>query len=228
MDKTLPHHPLDHLQLPARPYVDGPDAAETDRLGLAMPKVAGVRKWLRRLSPGWLAVVISVCALGVSLYNAYLDRQYKRLSARPHLEMGFRTTQNGAGWTLGNFGLGPAVVQWFAAYIDDKYQIYWSDIEKLLGGPGGPFEHGAVDPGQSLLPGPIPGKIFWVSPPERAEIIARNYHRVRLEICYCSIYDECWRATNAVRSHEQVDCRGADPKPKTSAPPVLAPAPGQR
>lgn len=196
-----------------------------------MTRISNRRKWLRRLSHGWVGVVIAVCALGGSLYNAYLDRQYKRLSAQPHLEMGFRTTQNGTGWTLGNFGLGPAVVQWFAAYVDDNYQLNWEDIEKILGGPGGPFEVGTVVPGQYLLPGPVPGKLFWVSSPERSAIIAANYRRVRLEACYCSIYDECWKVTNAIRSRQQLDCRGADPAPKTAATKPAPPAPpahGQR
>ena len=197
-----------------------------------MVKSRTTRRWLRRLSHGWVGVVIALCALGGSLYNAYLDLQYKRLSSQPHLEISFYTTKDGAGWMLCNFGLGPAVVQWFAAYVDGKYQVRWHDIETILGGPGGPFEVGTVVPGQYLLPGSIPGKLFWVSSPERSAIIAANWQRVRLEACYCSIYDECWKVTNAARSNEQMDCRGADPIPRLgptmSAPPAPAPAPGQR
>lgn len=164
-----------------------------------------LRWFLRQVSDRWVSVLISICALSLAIYTAYLERQHKRLSVQPHIYMSFYFNDQGAGWMTGNSGLGPAVIKWFTVYVDGKQQPTWAAVMKTLGIPAGAFEFSTLFPGELKATGG-PAKIFWVPSGPRSKALIRDYSRVQLEVCYCSLYDECWKLTSVVGSRQRSDC----------------------
>jgi hypothetical protein len=65
------------------------------------------------------ALIVSLSALGVGLYEARLQRQHDRAEVWPNLEVGTFTTGDGAKVIVDNTGLGPAIVESVAAMVDD-------------------------------------------------------------------------------------------------------------
>ena len=150
---------------------------------------------------GVSAVIIGVCALGVSLYETSLMREEQRAAVIPLLELGRsyylteadKPTDN---WRLvlhaENVGIGPARVLDFRVMVDGEPKPTWSAaMQTLLG------RDEAVSYGQSTINGRT-------IPPERTvrmfdlndtaltrELIA-EFERLDFEACYCSVFDECW------------------------------------
>lgn len=194
-----------------------------------MPKhSAGVASpsWHPRTWPPdrWIAlcaVVVSFAALLFAVYQGYLEREHKKLSVRPHIVIAFEwdSVAKEAGWSLLNNGLGPAEMRWFAVSVDGKYQRDWSAVLKaigLLGEPTGLLPQMPIYPGDLKPAGESPTKLirFPFGSKTFESVMAVRRH-LRVEACYCSLYADCWRVTDAVDSH-QVDLRCP-----SAPPPVL-------
>lgn len=60
--------------------------------------------------PALASGVIALCALGVSLYQAYLSRLHNRLSVMPHLALHVEQSPGQYKIQLRNDGIGPAII----------------------------------------------------------------------------------------------------------------------
>jgi hypothetical protein len=142
------------------------------------------------------AGIAALTAVAVSLYQTDLARRQLRASAWPYV------TQSNA-WVVGepyrrsvaNQGVGPARVRSFQVLVDGRPVATWNDAVRALTGAGEPglvyssFGRGSVLPAgkeQVLLTLPAGERAgtFWEAAQTRLETVA----------CYCSVYDECWRA----------------------------------
>ena len=132
-------------------------------------------------------------ALVVSLWSAYEDRRHKRLSVRPQMTITFIFNATDAGWTLTNSGLGPAIIQRFEVYVDDKPNESWDTFADSLGLTP-PRSFGFGNPASfEIVPALAPsGWLFTVKAGSGYDVVLKNWERVRMELCYCSLYDECW------------------------------------
>jgi len=137
------------------------------------------------------ALIVSLSALGVGLYEASLQRQHDRAEVWPHLEVGTFTSVDGAKVVVDNTGLGPAVVEAIAVTVDDKPAHGWRGVLQALVGDStrnfnntSLFEHG-VRPGDRVqllgLPATSLPSPFWA-----------QVGRVKIHICYRSVFDERW------------------------------------
>jgi hypothetical protein len=137
------------------------------------------------------ALIVSLSALGVGLYEASLQRQHDRAEVWPHLEVGTFTSVDGAKVVVDNTGLGPAVVEAIAVTVDDKPAHGWHGVLQALVGDStrnvsntSLFEHG-VRPGDRVqllgLPATSLPTPFWT-----------QVGRVKIRICYRSVFDERW------------------------------------
>jgi len=119
------------------------------------------------------ALVVSVSAVVVGIYEASLQRHHDRAEVWPHLEIQVFTKEGGAQIDLENSGIGPALVQSVTVTVDGKPMSSWSDVLRSLNGadpaPFGNFSavgHG-LRPGDrlSLIDMPIPDMPhdFWNS-----------------------------------------------------------------
>ncbi|MBL4713617.1 MAG: hypothetical protein JKY64_03695 [Alcanivorax sp.] len=82
----------------------------------------------------YVAEIVAVCALGLTLYQAYLLRQHNRLTVRPHL-VSFSRRNKTPGqrvlvYSLLNNGVGPAFIKSFRILLDGQLV---TDLDKALG-----------------------------------------------------------------------------------------------
>src|SRR5213079_1176297 len=148
-----------------------------------------------------IATLVGFCALCVSGYTAYMQRQQVRAAVWPILEF---DTSNAPDihFTLANKGVGPAIVRHVIVRVDGQPVRNWNEaLEKILG----PGEHLGSE---SNISGHVfaAGESRTVFTPHDPENNPLNYDksnplwvkmnkerlRVSVEICYCSTLGECW------------------------------------
>lgn len=163
----------------------------------------------------WLSVAVglaAIIAVLVSLYQASLARQQLRASAWPHLSQGNGYTFNSPyQFVVSNEGIGPARIKAFRVFVDGRPVPTWNAAVRGLTGEGEPaliyssFGRGSVlVPGSTrtllTLPAGARAQKFWVA--------AQN--RLRTQVCYCSVYDECWLADSEEPEPKELKACTAD------------------
>ena len=138
----------------------------------------------------YLALLIAFCALGYTIYQGYLNRDYLRRSNRPHMTASFFFNEEGSGFYFGNSGVGQAHLVWFQILVDGNPQQNWPTMLRSLGFPVQPAFAG-VRPGARWKPDSWK-KIFWFDPGSADQMLRERHSRVELRACYCSIFEEFW------------------------------------
>lgn len=148
-----------------------------------------------------VATFIGICALTVSGYTAYVQRQQVRAAVWPILEFG---TSNGPEirLTVENKGVGPAIVRHVKVTVDGQPMRDWHQaLDKMLG-PGrhsfaqSTISNHVLSAGESmsvLVPHGVDGKPLTPENPDPLYLAMNEARgRVGVEICYCSTLGECW------------------------------------
>jgi len=148
-----------------------------------------------------IATLVGLCALCVSAYTAYMQRQQVRATVWPILEFD-TSNQPDIHLTLANKGVGPAIIRHVVVKVDGQPVINWrAALEKLLG----PGEHrfSESDMNSHVLSA---GESMTILTPRDSENNPLNFDRsnplwvkmneararVAVEMCYCSTLGECW------------------------------------
>lgn len=152
------------------------------------------------------AVVIGVCALGVSLYQAAIMRQQQalmveqsqmareqqRASVWPNVEVGTSYPGDELRLLVLNTGIGPARVEAVRVTLDGAPVPQWSEVVAGLGGRAEPgYTHSAIN--GRVLPAGERLDALVLTESAVAASVQSALERVDVELCYCSVYDECWR-----------------------------------
>jgi len=145
-----------------------------------------------------LALGVSLLALAIGAYQTRLMQDQARASVWPYLTIGTTYTNdvddNGFILQVDNFGIGPAKVGSVKLSLDGKPQRTWNDVLEVLDIKG-------VNYSTSSLSGDvIPPNInrettigaIRINERQAAKRFYDAASRFELEICYCSVYDECW------------------------------------
>lgn len=137
------------------------------------------------------ALIVSLSALGVGVYEARLQRTHDRAEVWPNLEVGTFTSNDGATVVVNNTGLGPAIVEAITVSVDDAPQHTWPGVlHALLGdstrnfGNTSLFDHG-VRPGDRV-------ELLRLTPSSMPTPFWSKIGRVRIRACYRSVFDERW------------------------------------
>jgi hypothetical protein len=147
-----------------------------------------------------IATFVGLCALCVSAYTAYVQRQQVRAAVWPILE--FDSSNAPIHFILANKGVGPAIIRHVIVKVDGKPVRNWKEaLERILG----PGEHLGSE---SDMSGRVfaAGESMTVFTPRDSENNPLNFNksnplwvkmntdrlRVTVEICYCSTLGECW------------------------------------
>ena len=179
-------------------------------------------QWLRRPQTmiGLSAVVLSLCGLFVATYEAMLLRQHQRASVWPHVEVHASLTPDRVRLMVQNTGVGPARIRAAAVTFDGQRYDDWEGVFRTI-----LDERGTLNAYQSL----ISGRVLPSGSPEetillvavddgdaapalvsalRSEIIDGNFD---VELCYCSVYEECWTTSmqDIINRMRGVDAAGS-------------------
>jgi hypothetical protein len=140
-----------------------------------------------------IAALIGLLALCVSGYTAYIQRQQVRAQVWPYLISGNNDLTQSL--TVGNKGVGPAIVRSVQVRVDGKPQTDWNHLVVTLGLPPHHFiqqtiNHDVLSPGEEMQIIRFPDKDLW----ERFNAAALD--RMAIDICFCSTLGECWISGN--------------------------------
>ncbi len=182
------------------------------------------------------AIYVGVAAIFFGLISAFTSWQavsiayrtesrgvlHDAISNKPHLQIAFFFNEDGAGYKIRSDGMGPAIEKWGSVRVDGQYMGSWDEVIKALNFPteqpgGYRFTNFGAD--TMLPPNGDVGDIFWLpidSHPKNIRHLIENFGRVRIDICYCSVYEklspeQCWQTSN----HDAGMRSGCDAKPIT-------------
>jgi hypothetical protein len=172
------------------PTVDPRDAGGAQP---ARPRVSGRRGIQPEMLVGIGALLVSVCALGVGVYEASLERHHARAEVWPHVEISLTVSTNeGFRIDVLNNGLGPAVIKAVDISLDGVPASGWPQIfDRVLGRrPDSYFvstlSNRVLRAGDQITMLNVPARML---PPD---LTARLPH-IGTAICYASVFDEHWQ-----------------------------------
>ena len=149
------------------------------------------------------AVLLSVCGLVISFYEASLIREQQRASVWPNVEVSPSINDGDLKIFVQNTGIGPARIIKASVTYKDEVKEDWNNVVESF-----EYEETGISGYQSLIKGRVlpptssQELIFRMeSTVENSDVnLADQLSRAILEqdldvkLCYCSVYDECWTA----------------------------------
>jgi len=117
----------------------------------------------------------------------------------------FSYKDEGAGFILINEGLGPAIIRSFEVFVDNKPQLTWHMLSETLQIKPPDFwrvpSHSSVWATDDKEP-----RIFWINNGTGVNALKKEARRIEMNVCYCSMYDECWVRTRFAELPQKTSC----------------------
>ena len=148
-----------------------------------------------------LALVTSIYQTGLMQSQTELMQKQSRASVWPYLSLGENSTnkrgEEAFTWRIDNNGVGPARIESVVVSVDGKPYTTWAKVYHALS-PDLPF-HGAQSSANGVVLPPSLNRettieMFKPSDPALARATIEGKDRFQIQVCYCSVYDECWVA----------------------------------
>ncbi len=147
-----------------------------------------------------IATLVGLCALCVSAYTAYVQRQQVRAAVWPILEFDSSNAPD-IHFTLANKGVGPAIIRHVIVKVDGQPVRNWREVVEKILGPGHLTSESDMS-GYVFAAGES-RTVFTPRDPENNPLnfdksnplwvkMNKERFRVTAEICYCSTLGECW------------------------------------
>ena len=185
-----------------------------------------VRLSILQLIPAVVGIFIATLALYAALNESDAVRKQQQAAVWPHLQVDFTniTTDENTGLTIrvSNRGIGPARVRAANIILDGEHLQTWSELfEQIQPDASGFFPRNDSDVGQSVL---VPGgdttvidvntQLYptynlserdGVATQDETEALVLSLReafrsdRIEMELCYCSVFDDCWRVSSVDR-----------------------------
>ena len=174
------------------------------------------------------AIVIGACALFVAWDQAQIMRKQQHASVIPAVSIasGFSSEPDAFVMTvtLGNDGIGPAVIESAELYVDGEPVKDWPDLrDRLLP----PALHSVYSSNLDSAIGMLAAgeksdaiTIYWPRTEEtsaafealKARVFSNQSAGTYFSVCYCSVFDKCWIVgpeRNTARPAEVKKCSNA-------------------
>lgn len=144
------------------------------------------------------AMVLSLCALLVSVLEVSSIRREQRVGVWPYVDVSSRYNAEGFSISATNKGIGPARVRTVALKLDGKPV---ADLDTMILDVLGPEEAFSYDvyttsnPAGNVLSPDEAANLFsvpWTNATRR--LVEDMVGEFSIEVCYCSVYDDCWLA----------------------------------
>jgi len=144
------------------------------------------KKWYRNpeMIVALSALLIGLVTAFTSIYSAYVDREYAKASVWPRLEVFRSFGGNSFSYGISNSGTGPALIKYVTIKNDSTYIKMWKEIEAFKNIRQSHISNRTLSPQNSITPVSYQG--------DDAKELLKADEFISIELCYCSIYDECW------------------------------------
>ena len=167
-----------------------------------------MQRWYRNpeMIVALAAVILSVFTVLVGAYSAMIDRAYARSSVWPRLEMGQSYTQSSYGYFVSNRGTGPALVEYVRLAVDGQPKADWAGVlDAYAAAEQRQYLQSQID-GRTLSAGQDI-QVFQTKDKNLiASLLSADAPAMAVEICYCSIYQQCWQVDQRNRPTEVDGC----------------------
>lgn len=148
-----------------------------------------------------VALAVSVFALAIGAWQTRLMQGQARASVWPFLSIGYTYSSNtdadGFVWHIDNNGVGPARVETVALQLDGKPMKNWTEVLKALGATS-PINVSTTSFSGDVIPPSLNRETtinaIRVHQREVATLFKSAVDRFKMDVCYCSVYDDCWVA----------------------------------
>lgn len=148
------------------------------------------------------ALVLSLCGVFIAIYEASIMRSAQRASVWPYAEVASSITPGRVEIRVGNNGVGPARVVAAAIRYRGRTLGGWRELVLALDSePVGIETYKSMIGGRVLPAGADAETIFrMVGETEASQVTAELGQAIwdgdlDVEVCYCSVYEECWTTT---------------------------------
>lgn len=143
------------------------------------------------------AVMLSIAALVVTIIEANTTRSAAKASVWPSVSVEVSYSSAGFSYETINRGVGPAKVRSIEITYDDApYADYVTLVEAVLG-PEDAFGYDrirATNPDRRVISPGEEVNLFAVDwDPASRRLSEAFTDGLAIELCYCSIYDDCWK-----------------------------------
>jgi len=146
----------------------------------------GSLKWYR--NPEMIiassALFIGLVTAFTSIYSAYVDREYARAAVWPRLEIHRSFGPDSFSYSVSNSGTGPALIKYAKIKHNSVFIKRWSDLNVVENITQSHLGNRTLSPQNMITPLSYKG--------DKAKVLLRVDESIKIELCYCSIYDECW------------------------------------
>lgn len=130
------------------------------------------------------ALLIGLVTAFTSIYSAYIDREYARASVWPRLEIFRSYSINSFSYGITNSGTGPALIKYVKVQDGSKYIKNWNELKPFKNIIQSHIGNRTLPPQKSITPVLYKG--------DNPSVLADADKSISIELCYCSIYEECW------------------------------------
>lgn len=143
-------------------------------------------KWYKKpeMIVAFSALLISVITAAIGVYSAYIDRAYARASVWPRVEVFRSFSTHHFEYRVTNSGTGPALIKYAKVEFDGKVIQRWRDIPNIPVFTQSQLSSRILPSEDSMKPIEYNGEL--------SENFLDMDASITINICYCSIYDECW------------------------------------
>lgn len=198
-----------------------------------------VRLSVLQTIPAVVGIVIACIALYAALNEADAVRKQQEAAVWPHLQVDRANlatdTDRGLTITVRNRGIGPARVRSANMFLDGEQVLSWSelfsalqpDVEAIYPRTDSYVGQSVLSPAQDVVVIDLQTSIYdtfdlsameGIASREQLEALILSLREtldddtLEMELCYCSVFDECWRVSNIVR----------DPQPSATCEPIMS------
>ena len=159
-----------------------------------------------------IALSVSVFALAIGAWQTRLMQTQARASVWPYLSIGYTyssdTDENAFIWRVDNNGVGPARVQRVSLTLDGHPMKHWTDVLIALGFSGKLHLSTSSISGEVIPPSlnrETAIEAIHINDRAVGAAFKSAVERFKMDICYCSVYDDCWIAHWQVSKADSVE-----------------------
>ena len=151
-----------------------------------------------------LAIVLSVCALLVSVFEVSAIRDEVRFQVWPFVSVGTGYSSDGYRIGIQNKGVGPAKIRRIEFFWDgepiasEQRSDVFNELVRRAVGDEAAFDYSVYrmsDPEGGVMSADEATNLFSVEWTETSRKLADAWgENLFVTVCYCSVYDDCWLA----------------------------------
>ncbi len=145
---------------------------------------------------GATALVVSICALFISVQEIRIMRIQQKATMYPYLTIGKVYNAEGFGITLKNSGNGLARVNSYQVYYEGTFLKDWEEVLKKLAPEATGIDYSIISTvgnirNEMITPNEKVNLIFLQWTPETRALL-EQFENLQVKLCYASLLDEHW------------------------------------